>query len=219
MRPLETASMKLPFGFTPPANAHAGSIDLRALMDAVLQGDEPALATVRMQAAGEAEAFDRFVSGLRSLAAGDFAKACADLAGIEAAAWCMPAASLRAIAAAAAGDCGRAIQIAHQMSDLILAPRGSNEIAPTYARDADLHREVVRCIGLAEASCPVPSAPLQIDVPFRYIVGYPRSGNTLLMQYLSYTFAAPAYTVYPAASRYFSRRFPPRAPGHPVFVK
>ena len=74
-------------------------------------------------------------------------------------------------------------------------------------------------IGLAEASCPVPSAPLQIDVPFRYIVGYPRSGNTLLMQYLSYTFAAPAYTVYPAASRYFSRRFPPRAPGHPVFVK
>ena len=209
----------LPFGFTCPENAGVGGIDLGILIETVAQGDEPALKAMRMEYIGDTDAFDRFVSALRGLIAGDFAKASNDLAGIDATHWQMPAATLRVIATAAGGDCRQAINIANQMSDMILDWRAGGVAQPTYLRDAALRREAVRCIKLAEAFCPACPGPLQFETPLRHIVGYPRSGNTLLAQFLSFAFTAPSYSVYPAAGRYFSRRFHERAPGHAVFVK
>jgi hypothetical protein len=72
---------------------------------------------------------------------------------------------------------------------------------------------------VAEAGFPAAAGPLRIAAPFRYLIGYPRSGNTLLTQFLSFAFAAPNYSVYPGAGWYFSRRFHEREPGHAVFVK
>jgi hypothetical protein len=56
---------------------------------------------------------------------------------------------------------------------------------------------------------------LTISVCYRH----PRSGNTLLIQFLSFAFEAPDYSVYPGDGRYFSRAFYEPTPGHPVFVK
>jgi hypothetical protein len=208
----------LPFGFTSPAQASIGSVNLDVLIAAVVRGDELALAAIRTEYAGDTDALDRFIVGLRGLVAGDFAQASRDFAQITSEHWYMPAVALCVIATAAGGDCRRAIEIANRMSDVILERLTANEVLPTYARDAALRREVVRCIKLAEAAYPGESGPVQIETPLRYIVGYPRSGNTLLAQFLSFAFAAPRYTVYPAVGRYFSQRFHERAPGHPVFV-
>ena len=130
----------------------------------------------------------------------------------------VPASILHAVALAGAGQFRQAISITNEIGDLIRA--SGNAGYPNYAADRALLREAVRCIQSEEAALPAAApGPLEIEAPFRYIIGYPRSGNTLLVQFLSYAFAAPNYSVYPGAGRYFSRRFYERTPGHAVFVK
>jgi hypothetical protein len=209
----------VPFGFAAPEHANIGSINLGALLDSVVQDDEALLTAIRRQCAGDTDSLDRFVAAVRDLVEGDCVKAANEFARIHRAHWHVPATALCALATAAGGDCGGAIKIANRMSDLILDRRIASADLSTYARDAALHRETVRCIKLAESSLPASSGRLRIESPFRYIIGYPRSGNTLLAQFLSFAFAAPRYTVYPDARRYFSRRFHESAPGHAVFVK
>jgi hypothetical protein len=209
----------VPFGFAAPEHASIGSINLGVLIDSVVQGDEASLAAIRRQCAGDTDSLDRFVAAVRDLVGGDCVKAANGFARIHMAHWHVPATALCAIATAAAGDCGGAIKLANQMSDLILDRRITSVDLSTYARDAALHKEAVRCIKRAEAPLSASPGRLRIESPFRYIIGYPRSGNTLLAQFLSFAFSAPRYTVYPDARRYFSRRFHESAPGHAVFVK
>jgi hypothetical protein len=209
----------VPFGFAAPENASIGSISLGALIDSVVQGNEVSLAAIRRQCAGDTDSLHRFVAAVGDLVKGDCIKAASEFARIHSAQWHVPATALCVVATAAGGDCGGAIKIANRMSDLILDRRITSVDLSTYARDAALHKEAVRCIKLAEASLPTSPGRLKIESPFRYIIGYPRSGNTLLAQFLSFAFAAPRYTVYPDARRYFSRRFHERAPAHAVFVK
>ena len=219
MEGTQSGKATVPFGFAAPEHASIGDINLGVLIDSVVQGDEASLAAIRSQCAGDTDSLDRFVAAVRSLVKGDCVKAANEFARVHTAHWHVPATALCAIATAAGGDCRGAIKIANRMSDLILDRRITSVDLSTYARDAALHREAVRCIKLAEVLLPASPGHLTIESPFRYIIGYPRSGNTLLAQFLSFAFAAPRYTVYPDARRYFSRRFHESAPDHAVFVK
>ena len=205
----------LPFGFVAPEGATVGRIGLRALIAAAMLDDLVALAALRAECGVEPEPFDDFVAGVRRLGAGDHAMACSAFARLESTRWSVPAAVLHALALGAAGNVREAIALRNRLSDRVLA----EPEAPSHARDAALLREAARCLQRAEAAAPAPSAAQQSVPAFRYVVGYPRSGNSLLLQFLAYAFAAPTYTVYPAARRYFSRRFAEPEPGHVVFVK
>lgn len=207
----------LPLGFVCPEIATAGNVSLGPLLAAVLRDDRKTLAATRPQADGDALAYDTLVCGVRYLAKRDFAAAALEFARVQAADWKVAASILHAVALAAAGEFRQAIALANQTGDLIRASGMSG--AGTYMTDRAMLAEAVRCIQRAEARHPVPSGPPQIASPLRYLIGYPRSGNTLLGQFLSYAFRAPRYSVYPADGRYFSRRFYERVPGHPVFVK
>jgi hypothetical protein len=204
----------LPFGFVAPESAAVSGIALRALIDAALRDDLPALAALRAQCGVEPAPFDDFVGGVRRLGAGEPAVACSAFARLESTRWSVPAAVLHALALAAAGELRAAIALRNRLSDRVLAAPE----APSHAGDAALLREGARCLQRAEAAAPPAELPRDA-APCRYVVGYPRSGNSLLLQFLAYAFASPTYTVYPAARRYFSRRFAEPEPGHRVFVK
>jgi hypothetical protein len=208
--------LALPFGFICPEIASVGNTKLGALIAAVTDRDPVALDAMQVEFASEAEVFSRFVAGVSGLAAGDYAAAAGEFACLQSANWVVPASILRAIALAAGGQLCEAIALANRISDVIITSRTN---APSYAADRTLRGEAVRCLQMAEREFPAATGPLQITSPFRYVVGYPRSGNSLLMQFLSFAFAAPIYSVYPREGRYFSRRFHERAPGHAVFVK
>lgn len=209
--------MTLPFGFTAPEHASIGTINLGALIADAARGNETALASVRMRHADEVDSFDRFVAAVRVLIKGDHVKAADEFARFDGLHWQMPATALCALATAAAGDCRGAIKIANQMSDRIF---DRHAVAFPIRRHAvALHKETIRCIKLAEASLPVVSDHSRLASRPRYVIGYPRSGSTMLTQFLSFAFAAPRYTVYAAASRYFSKGYHEPAPGHAVFVK
>jgi hypothetical protein len=209
--------LAIPFGFTSPEITSVGGTKLGALIAAVTLSDRATLAAMRAEFADEADAFDRFVAGVRGLAAGDYAAASNEFARVEPVNWRVSASVLQSIALAAAGEFRPAITLGNQIGDVIRASGSAG--APSYAGDRALLSEGVRCLQAAEAAFSSAAGPLQIVSPFRYLIGYPRSGNTLLTQFLSFAFAAPNYSVYPGAGWYFSRRFHERAPGHAVFVK
>jgi hypothetical protein len=207
----------LPFGFICPDAVKAGDISLAILLAAVLRDDRETLATMRAQAEGDAAAYDTFIRAARSLVECDHASAAREFASVQAPDWKIAASILRAIALAAGGELRQAIALANQTGDVIRASGSAG--AKTYWADLAMLAEAGRCIQAAEARHPAPVGPVQIASPLRYLIGYPRSGNSLLTQFLSFAFAAPNYSVYPASGWYFSRRFYERAPGHPVFVK
>jgi len=119
------------------------------------------------------------------------------------------------LALATAGALREAIALRNSVYDRVNA---SEEERDKYLRGLGLLRSIDEALRAAEAESPVCRGPLPIAPPFRYLVGYPRSGNTLLQDFLTYAFAAPRYSVY-SSVRYFSRRFHDRAPGHAVFVR
>jgi hypothetical protein len=207
----------LPLGFVAPEIARVGRTQLGALIAAITQPDPLALAAMREVSASDVESFDRFVAGIRNLADANLAVAGSEMASVQSANWRVAASTLGALALAASGEMRQAIALSNQVSDMVKESGMAG--APNYAADFALLGEGVRCIQAAEAVFPVPMTPLQIESPFRYVIGYPRSGNTLLTQFLSFAFGAPNYSVYPGDGRYFSRTFYERAPGHPVFVK
>jgi hypothetical protein len=217
MGQVETGHLAHAFGFMSPAIAVVGRTKLGALIAAITLRDEVTLATMRAEFADDADAFDHFVSGVCRLAAGDHATASSEFARVQSVKWLVSAGVLHAIALAATGEFRQAIALANRISDFVRASGMAG--APSYVADAALLREGVRCVQVAEAAFPAATGPLQIASPFRYVIGYPRSGNTLLIQFLSFAFATPNYSVNPGAGWYFSRRFHERAPGHPVFVK
>jgi hypothetical protein len=207
----------LPFGFVCPGAVKVGDIPLGTLLTAALREDRQTLVAMRSYAGGDSDSYDGFVRGLGSLVACDYTAAASELARVGAPNWRVAASILRAIALAAGGELRQAIALANQTGDFILASGTSG--ASTYAADLAMFGEAVRCIQSAETLYPAPTNPVQMASPLRYLVGYPRSGNTLLTQFLSFAFAAPNYSVYPGSGWYFSRRFYERAPGHPVFIK
>jgi hypothetical protein len=209
--------LPLPFGFRCPEIASVGDTKLGPLIAAAIESDPIALTEIRNRFAGEANSFDRFVAGIRSLAAGDPCAACAEFAGAQPVSWLVSASVLHALALADDGELRQGIAVLNQIGDVIRASPG----ADSYNSNRALRKEGVRCLQMAEAKFPAAGGPLEMaSSPFRYIVGYPRSGNTLLAQFVSYAFAAPNYSVYPTGeARYFSRRFHEPAPGHAVFVK
>jgi len=210
--------LPLPLGFRCPDIASVGNTKLGPLIAAVIDSDPVALTEMRSRFADEADSFDGFVAGIRSLAAGDPSAASSEFARAQPISWLVPASVLHALALAAGGELRHAIALLNQIGDVIRASGVAG--ANSYDADRALRKEGVRCLQIAEATFPAAVGPLEIASPFRYIVGYPRSGNTLLAQFLSYAFAAPNYSVYPTGeARYFSRRFHERAPGHAVFVK
>lgn len=121
------------------------------------------------------------------------------------------------LALAAVGELREAIALRNTVTDRF---RASQEDPAKYDLGMGLLRAVHEALRAAEAESPIARAPLQIAPLFRYVVGYPRSGNTLIQEFLCYAFGAPRYSVYcEKGARYFSRRFHERAPGHAVFVK
>jgi hypothetical protein len=218
MSRVEARHLALPFGFMCPEIASVGKTKLGPLIAAIIEGDQVTLAAMQEEFAGEADAFDRFVAGVGRLAAGEYAAASSEFARTESGTWRVSASVLHAIALAASGQLREAIALANQISDVIRVSGTARALS--YAGDRALRREGVRCLQVAEAAFPEGLEPLEIAAPFRYVVGYPRSGNTLLMQFLTFAFAAPNYSVYATGEGwYFSRRFHERAPGHAVFVK
>ena len=202
-----------------PEIASVGDTKLGPLIAAAIDSDSVALTEIRERSAGEVNSFDRFVAGIRSLAAGDPSTASCEFAGAQPVSWLVPASVLHALALTAAGELRQAITLLNQIGDVV---RASGVVgADSYNSDRALRKEGVRCLQIAEAKFPAADGPVEMaSSQFRYIVGYPRSGNTLLAQFLSYAFAAPNYSVYPTGeARYFSRRFHEPAPGHAVFVK
>jgi hypothetical protein len=216
MAPVEARHLALPFGFVCPEIAIVGNTKLGALIAAVTERDPAALAAMQAEFASEAEAFSRFVAGVRGLDSGAYSAAADEFACLQMANWLVPASILRAIALAAGGELREAFALANRIGDVIMTSRTD---APSYAGDRALRSEGVRCLQMAERAFPEATGRLQLASPFRYVIGYPRSGNSLLMQFLSFAFGAPNYSVYPREGRYFSRRFHERAPGHAVFVK
>ena len=214
---IKARPLALPLGFEAPEAARLGRIGLRALIEAATLPDRDTLAAMRAEFPLEAETFDRFVAAIGVLAAGDPATAATAFAELERADWRVPAAILGALALAAAGSLGPAIALAHRTRDVVWASGMAG--AAGHPADRALLKEGVRCLQQAEAPLPAPTGPVQVTSLFRYVVGYPRSGNTLLLNFLAYAFATPIYSAYPSASRYFSRRFHAREPGHAVFVK
>jgi hypothetical protein len=209
-------AVTLPFGFAIPATAEMGGIGLRALVAAVAFGDRGTIAAMRAEFGQDSHSFDRFVDGVALLLAGDWAAGRTALASLDATSWHVPASLLCALAFAAGGELREAIALRNRVSDdvKLRATAGGN-----YTANHEMLREATLRLQRAEAEDPAPALPPSIASPVRYVVGYPRSGTTLLLQFLGYAFASPTYTVYPAADRYFSRRFHEIAPGHPVFVK
>ena len=143
----------LPFGFTSPETASVGGIKLGAVIAAVTLGDRVTLAAMRAEFAADAGAFDLFAAGVRDFGAGDYAAASTAFAGVQSVDWRVPAAILRAIALAAAGELRQAIAIANQIGDVVRASATAG--APGYADDAALHREGVRCLQVAEQAFPM----------------------------------------------------------------
>jgi len=191
-------------------------LPLRALLAAAEEDDRAALAGMREQVARDPSHFDRFVYGVAQLAARNQRAACDAFTDLEATEWRIAAGVLRALGLGEAGDLRGAIALRNGLSDAVIAASD----AASYAADAALLREASRCLMRAESLIPASDRPAPTaGRPFRYVVGYPRSGNTLLLHFLAYTFAEPTYTVYPAAPRYFSRRFHELEPGRAVFVK
>jgi hypothetical protein len=214
---MQLLQKRLPLGFFCPELVKAGNVSLRVLLTAVLRNDRKTLAATRPQADVDASAFDTLVRGVRNLVARDFAAATREFASVLATDWKVAASILQVIALAAAGELRQAIALANQTSDLIRTSGMSG--SPTHRADLAMLAEAVHCIQRAEAQHPVPTGPLQMASPLRYLIGYPRSGNTLLAQFLAYAFASPHYSVYAGDGRYFSRRFYEPTPGHPLFVK
>jgi hypothetical protein len=217
MRPLAAKEFSLPFGFITPEIANVNGIRLNALITAIVAGNQVEIAELRAQTAGDVEAFDQFVRGVRSLATGHHAAASNELGSIQEDNWRVASSILRVIALVAMGEIRQAISLANHTGDFVRAS-GMAE-SPHYMADRALLTEAVRCLQIAEGAFRAPPGALQIAPPFRYVIGYPRSGNTLLTQFLSFAFGAPTYSVYPGAGWYFSRRFHDPDPGHAVFVK
>jgi hypothetical protein len=118
-----------------------------------------------------------------------------------------------ALVLAEIGALAAALTVRNRRSDLVRAA----PTVPTYASDAALLREAARALQRAGASADASAAPPAGT--FRYVVGYPRSGNTLLLQFLEYAFDAPPYTVYPATGRLYASALADAALTGPTFVK
>jgi hypothetical protein len=159
----------LPLGFVAPEIARVGPIQLGALIAAITQPDPLALAAMREGSANDVESFDRFVAGIRNLIEANFAAAGSAMASVQSANWWVAASTPGALALAASGEIRQAIALSHQVSDIVKESGMAG--APTYAADFALISEGVRCIQAAEAVFPVPMTALQIDSPFRYVIG------------------------------------------------
>jgi hypothetical protein len=218
MRLFETTNRGLPFGFEVPDTSKVGGIRLRALIDAIMLGDQKTQALMRAGFAGDKGEFDRFVTAVDDLAAGDNGLAANGFAGLEAIdRWVVAATTLQALALAAAGEMRPAVAAANRTKDFV---RASGRVAaPSYVADSALIKQGICALQQAEAAYPEATGKLEIAGLFRYVISYPRSGTTHLLQFLKYAFDTPSYSVYPAGSRYFSRRFYETAPGHAVFIK
>jgi hypothetical protein len=180
MRGLEGRHLALPFGFTSPATVCVGRTKLGVLLAAVISTDRGTLAAMRADFTDDAGAFDRFVAGVRGLATGAHATAWGEFARLESAPWQVPAAVLGALALAASGELRRAIAASNQIGDVIRASGRAG--ARCYPGDAALLREGVRCLAIAEAASPAPDGHWDIAPTLRFVVAYPRSGSTLLLQ-------------------------------------
>jgi hypothetical protein len=195
----------LPFGFVAPPNAIVGSIVLATLLTALTDDDTATLTALRATFTPDAITFDAFVAALR-------AHDVDALAALEPT--CGTTASvLRALFLAEAGALGSALTVRNHRSDLVRAAPTD----PHYAGSAALLREAARALQHAGASVDAANTPH--TAMFRYVVGYPRSGNTLLLQFLEYAFDAPPYSVYPAAGRLYADALADTVSAGPIFVK
>jgi hypothetical protein len=194
----------LPFGFSTPSNATVGTINLATLVTALTNEDTATLSALRA-ATPDPATFDACISALRTHDADA-------LAPLEPT--CGAAASvLRALFLAERGALATALTVRNRCSDRVR----SDPTAPTYAGEAALLREAARVLQDAGASVEAGIAPRTNT--FRYVVGYPRSGNTLLLQFLEYAFDAPPYSVYPAVSRLYADALVNEPLTGPIFVK
>jgi|GEM_PF-1055577 predicted O-linked N-acetylglucosamine transferase (SPINDLY family)/polysaccharide pyruvyl transferase WcaK-like protein/nitrite reductase/ring-hydroxylating ferredoxin subunit len=215
--PSDNSIFALPYDFVVPESTKVGGASLRALVEAVARDDRIALADLRTRFAPDSEPFDCFVAAVRQLGTGDAAGASREFARLGSTEWRLSASVLRSVALAETGELRQAIALRNRVSDFVRA--AGLDDAPDYPGDAALLREGVRCLRSAEADLPVPDRKPQIGPPFRYVIAYPRSGSTFLLQFLTHAFGTPHYSVYPAVARYFSSRFHEAEPGRAVFVK
>jgi hypothetical protein len=212
------ASQPLRLQFTCPGNTSIAGLALSQLINAVVQSDDVLLAAMRARFNGEAAGdFDRFVASLGRVIDGDHAGAAGGFAQIGTREWQAAAMVFQAIAIAGAGDLGQGFAIANRARDAVETDRLSG--AANFAGDKALVAAGLQVIIALEAAYDPSAGPVRGPPPFRYLISYPRSGNSMLRQFLSFAFAAPRYSVYPGDGRYFSRRFHDPAPGHAVFVK
>jgi hypothetical protein len=194
----------LPFGFVAPPTSTVGGITLATLVTALAADDTATLSALRAAFAPDAATFDAFTAALHAHDA-DALAACESTCGAA-------ASVLRALFLAERGALATALAVRNRRSDLVRAA----PTAATYAGDAALLREAARALQHAGATVEAHATPRAS--PFRYVVGYPRSGNTLLLQFLEYAFNAPPYSVYPATGRLYADALADTATG-PIFVK
>jgi hypothetical protein len=215
--PAQTADAAYPVGFKAPEDFCQGAVRLRDLMAAVERSDRLTIAAMRPAADAGAYYFDLFVTALDHLAQCEYERAERSFVGLQATEWGFAASMLQVVALAGAGAFGPAIRHRNAVSDQLHAA----SLAGTPPPDADraLLRAVTEWLYEAAATSPVATEVPRIEGLFRYVVSYPRSGSTHLLTFLSYAFGTRNYTVYPAAGRFFSSRFPDVAPNEAVFVK
>lgn len=202
---------------TVPEAARVGPIALRRLVDVVSRGDSGALAAFRDDFPDHAAACDQFVAALRQLIAGQPAAAAVAFGQVDASGWHVAASMFRAVALATNGWIGAGLALANRMRDRLDAPGAEQDAA--YMSDRGIITAGLQYIAAIDQRHAPVAGKLPISDPFRYVVSYPRSGSTMLAQFLCFAFAAPKYSVYPGDGRYFSRRFHDHEPGHAVFVK
>jgi hypothetical protein len=218
----EATSFDLPF--VCPESAVVDGISLASLIAAVSSGDGAALALLRTKTT-DPPAFDALAAIVQSVRQPDFASATRALAEIEAPRWRVPASIFCALAAAAAGDIRSGLAVANRaVSELTervfdQAPELDELGWAPIAQQRDILNAGLRCLAEIEKTSPRPAARPAIPDPFCYLISYPRSGNTMVRQFLSLAFAAPTYSVYPGDGRYFSRYFHDTSDPHAVFVK
>lgn len=201
--------------FSCPATAQVGGVPLAPLLAAASQRDAAAFAALR-PLFRNSDDFDRFAEGLRHLLAGECDIAATAFGHVSAPEWQVAAPLFRALALLGSGEPFAALALANRVRDRLEPARLRQE--PSFGADRALVVAVLSEIVAAEAAHPV-DGPVRVASPFRYLVSYPRSGSTMLRQFLSFAFDAPRYSVYPGDGRYFSRPFREPNPGHAVFVK
>lgn len=167
--------MPLPFGFRCPEIATMGDSQLRPLIAAAIDSDPVALTERRARFADEADSFDRFVAGIRILAASDPSAASREFAGAQPMTWLVPASVLDALALVAAGELRSKLALLNQIGDVIRSSGVAG--ANTDGADRALREEGLRCPQIAKATFPAANGPLEITSLFRYVVGYRKTAS------------------------------------------